>query len=130
MEQTARVADELARNGQAPEMIVVGIENLGTDAARVFDLTPPGMSVSGSDRSQGGDRFLDFIERELLPAVDKQFRGGLPRALVGHSSGGILATYAAAKTKNQDKIVDAADVMTTACANCHDKYREVSDRCK
>jgi hypothetical protein len=23
-----------------------------------------------------------------------------------------------------------ADVMTTACSNCHDKYREVPDRCK
>jgi len=41
-----------------------------------------------------------------------------------------LATYEAAKTKNQDKIVDAADVMTQACSNCHDKYREVADRCK
>ena len=40
-----------------------------------------------------------------------------------------LAVYAAAKTKNQDKIIDAADVMTTACANCHDKYREVEPRC-
>jgi hypothetical protein len=35
-----------------------------------------------------------------------------------------LATYKAAQSKNQDKIVDAADVMTTACSNCHDKYRE------
>jgi hypothetical protein len=32
--------------------------------------------------------------------------------------------YKAAQSKNQDKIVDAADVMTTACSNCHDKYRE------
>ena len=43
------------------------------------------------------------------------------------------AAYAAAQTKNQDKIVDVADVMTTACANCHDKYREkptLADRCK
>jgi pimeloyl-ACP methyl ester carboxylesterase len=32
----------------------------------------------------------------LLPAVDRQFRGGLPRTFIGHSSGGILATYAAA----------------------------------
>jgi cytochrome c553 len=32
--------------------------------------------------------------------------------------------YTAAKTKDQEKIVDAADVMTTACANCHEKYRE------
>ena len=41
-----------------------------------------------------------------------------------------IAAYNAAKTKDQDKVVDAADVMTTACSNCHDKYREVADRCK
>jgi len=35
-----------------------------------------------------------------------------------------MTVYKAAQTKNQDKIVDAADVMTTACANCHDRYRE------
>jgi hypothetical protein len=41
-----------------------------------------------------------------------------------------ITVYKAAQTKDQDKIVDAADVMTTACANCHDKYREVAVRCK
>jgi Cytochrome C' len=44
-----------------------------------------------------------------------------------------LKVYAAAKTKDQEKIVDAADAMTTACANCHDKYRDVpkpENRCK
>ena len=44
-----------------------------------------------------------------------------------------LAAYRAAQAKDQDKILDAADVMTTACANCHDKYREkptLADRCK
>src|SRR5215471_17880269 len=35
-----------------------------------------------------------------------------------------MAVYKAAQSKNQDKIVDAADVMTTACSNCHDKCRE------
>jgi hypothetical protein len=35
-----------------------------------------------------------------------------------------LTVYKAAQAKNQDKIIDAADAMTTACANCHDKYRE------
>ena len=41
--------------------------------------------------------------------------------------------YAAAKTKDQDKIIDAAGVMTKACANCHLRYREKrnpADRCK
>jgi hypothetical protein len=35
-----------------------------------------------------------------------------------------ITAYAAAQTKNQDKMTDAADVMTTACKNCRDKYRE------
>ena len=43
-----------------------------------------------------------------------------------------MTAYAAAQTKNQDKMTEAADVMTTACQNCHVKYREkkLADRCK
>ena len=38
----------------------------------------------------------------------------------------------AAQSKNTDKILDAANTMTTACMNCHEKYREKpneQDRC-
>ena len=41
--------------------------------------------------------------------------------------------YKAAQSKDMDKILDAADTMTTACSNCHDKYREkptLAERCK
>jgi cytochrome c553 len=44
-----------------------------------------------------------------------------------------LKAYAAARAKDQDKILDAADTLSTACSNCHDKYREKptpADRCK
>jgi cytochrome c556 len=44
-----------------------------------------------------------------------------------------LAAYKAAQSKNQDNILMAADTLTTACANCHDKYREktnLADRCQ
>jgi len=44
-----------------------------------------------------------------------------------------MTAYKAAQSKNQDNIVMAADTMTEACANCHDKYREkptLADRCK
>jgi len=44
-----------------------------------------------------------------------------------------MTAYAAVQTRNQDKITDAAEVMTTACKNCHDKYRDrrkPEDRCK
>src|ERR1700722_19960751 len=44
-----------------------------------------------------------------------------------------MKSYAAAQSKNQDKLADATDVLTTACANCHVKYRDkdnVADRCQ
>jgi cytochrome c556 len=44
-----------------------------------------------------------------------------------------MKAYKAAQSKNQDNILDAADAVATACANCHDKYREkpnLADRCK
>lgn len=34
----------------------------------------------------------------------------------------------AAKSKNQDAIVEVADKMTSACAACHDVYREKTDK--
>ena len=43
-----------------------------------------------------------------------------------------MTVYKAAQSKNQDNILAAAYTMTTACANCHDKYREkenLLDRC-
>jgi hypothetical protein len=53
------------------------------------------------------------------------------RLVQGLRDAGMVA-YAAARTKDQDKIIDAAGVMSTACANCHVKYRErkLADRCK
>ena len=43
-----------------------------------------------------------------------------------------MTAYAAAKTKDQDKMTDAAGILSTSCANCHGKYREKkqADRCK
>jgi hypothetical protein len=45
-----------------------------------------------------------------------------------------MASYKAALSKSNEKMLDAADVVTTACSNCHDRYREkpggVADRCR
>ena len=44
-----------------------------------------------------------------------------------------MKAYKAAQSKDQDKMVDAADTLTMACAGCHRKWREkprVADRCK
>lgn len=96
MQPVVTVADILTSEGQMPECVIVSIDNIDDYDRRLHDLTPPGLSVSGSSRNEGGDRFLDFIDNELLPALDAQFRAGTPRTLIGTSSGGILVTYAAA----------------------------------
>jgi hypothetical protein len=44
-----------------------------------------------------------------------------------------LTAYRAAQSRNQDRILEAADAVTTACGNCHERYREKptgpADRC-
>ena len=40
-----------------------------------------------------------------------------------------MVAYKAGQSKNMEDVLNAADVMSTACQNCHDKYREVPQRC-
>jgi hypothetical protein len=85
----AAVTDQLTRSGQIPESVIVAIENVGNaddrvaNEKRVYDLTPPGMSVSGSNKNQGGDLFLDFIERNCCR---RSIGSSVPRAR-GYSLG-------------------------------------------
>ena len=44
-----------------------------------------------------------------------------------------MAAHEAAKTRNQDKILEVSETLANACAACHDIWRDVeplSDRCK
>ena len=44
-----------------------------------------------------------------------------------------MKAYKAAQTKDQDKMIEAADTLSAACAGCHRKWREkprLADRCK
>lgn len=38
-----------------------------------------------------------------------------------------LEAYQAAQSKNQDKVIEVSDKVAQACANCHEKYRDVSE---
>ena len=77
----------LSRTGQAPHMIIVGIQSLN----RERDLTPS--HVGDFKESGGGPRFLDFIAQELMPYIDRNYRTHPYRVLEGHSLGGALAAY-------------------------------------
>lgn len=85
---TSATAAFLARNGFMPDVIVVGVVN--TD--RVRDLSPsrdPQFPTSG-----GADRFLDFLEKELVPFVEAGYRTAPFRIFAGHSAGGNFAFHA------------------------------------
>jgi len=87
-ENTRATAAFLSRNGFMPEVIVVGVTN--TDRTR--DLTPshdPKAPTSG-----GADRFLDFLEKELIPFVESGYRTAPFRIFAGHSAGGNFALHA------------------------------------
>lgn len=73
-----------------PEMIVIAIENV--DRERDFTVTK--IKTKRPNTMGGGRRFLDFIERELIPYVDKHYRTQPYRVLAGHSLGGLLAVNA------------------------------------
>ncbi len=79
-------------NTVLPEMIIVGITN--TDRTR--DLTPthvnsdlPAMDSNFSKTSGGGQNFIAFIEKELMPHIDSVYPTAPYKILVGHSFGGL-----------------------------------------
>jgi hypothetical protein len=41
-----------------------------------------------------------------------------------------MSAYKAGQAKNQDAVLDAAGEVADACANCHNKYRDVPMRCQ
>ena len=79
-------------NTICPEMIVVGIPN--TDRTRDLtpthvDADPPFMDSAFSKTSGGGEQFVSFIEKELMPHIDSLYPTQPYKMLIGHSFGGL-----------------------------------------
>src|SRR5215467_13334813 len=108
------------------------------DPAKVKPAGDPSLSTDPLASTYGGREAVENSALALYEAADlltiprRKCTNGKPvpiqnpdwpKLVQGLRDAGLNA-YKAAQSKNMDKIVDAADVMTTACANCHDKYRE------
>ena len=78
----------LSNQGRMPGAIIVGIAN--TDRTR--DLTPS--NEKRAPTSGGADKFLDFIEKELMPSIEGEYRTTGYNVLIGHSFGGLTAVHA------------------------------------
>lgn len=78
------------RNHLMPESIVIAIENVD----RERDFTVSKIKTKRPNSMGGGRSFLNFIEKELIPYIDKNYRTEPYRTLVGHSLGGLLTLNA------------------------------------
>lgn len=81
------ILDQQAFAGRIPELILVSIPNVN----RYRDLTPTKTTLEGSG---GGDNFLRFIESEVFPLVEKNYRTEPYRIFAGHSLAGLTAVHA------------------------------------
>lgn len=88
---TAGTLDFLNQDGKAQEMIIIAIKNThrARDYTPTYDENYNPWGISG-----GADNFLNFIEKELIPYVDNNYRTNNFKVLSGHSLGGLLAVYA------------------------------------
>src|ERR1044072_499242 len=95
MGHTSSTIEFLTQNGRLPDLIVVGITN--TDRTR--DLTPAKSSAKNAagelqfPTSGGADNFLKFIQTELIPEIEKDYRFQPYRILAGHSLGGLFTIH-------------------------------------
>jgi len=79
-------------NSLLPEMIVVGI--LHTDRRK--DLTPthvasdpPFVNLDNGKSTGGGEQFISFVEKELIPYINSRYPTEPYKMLIGHSLGGL-----------------------------------------
>ena len=83
-------------SGIIPNMVIVGITNTN----RERDLTPTHvepyalLSANESKQSGGGEKFMAFMEKELIPYVDAHYPTISYRIISGHSLGGLAVMNA------------------------------------
>ncbi|MEN0003544.1 MAG: alpha/beta hydrolase-fold protein [Bacteroidota bacterium] len=86
----------MSKTGELPEMIVIAIAN----TQRTRDFTPThtlinyeGEEDQGLKASGGGERFLTFLEAELIPYIQEQYKALPFNTIIGRSFGGLIAGH-------------------------------------
>jgi predicted alpha/beta superfamily hydrolase len=87
-------------NGVTPEVIVVGIISKN----RTRDFTPSNITKLWNGKEErylrpsgGGEKFLTYMEKELIPYIDSHYPTQPHRTIIGHSFGGLFAVNALVK---------------------------------
>ncbi len=95
------IVEHLEDRNRMSEVFVFGIAYDGPDQYklnRTRDYTPTYVAKGGygpqyQKVSGGAPKFEKFLQNQLIPYLDKSFRLNKDRTLVGHSFGGLFATW-------------------------------------
>jgi predicted alpha/beta superfamily hydrolase len=90
----ATIARFYSETSQIPEVIVVGVRNVDRSRDMTPELVPDFPMPPEISKAGGADTFLGFIGDELIPYLDRRYRTAPLRVIIGHSLGGLFATYA------------------------------------
>jgi uncharacterized protein len=96
-EEVKGILDRLSKEtgkSTANEMIVVGIGNIwqrDRDYSPTHVASSPGVDPHACAVSGGGEKFIQFLEKELFPYVQSKYPASPVRLLIGHSMGGLEA---------------------------------------
>lgn len=100
------IVEHLSERANLPKLILVAIAYGGPPAYRINRMRDysPTHSLSGgygeaiNAHSGGGPAFKQFLKEEVIPFIDQTYRTTPERTLVGHSMGGLFATWTAFTT--------------------------------
>jgi predicted alpha/beta superfamily hydrolase len=89
-EKFSPVLESMIEERSIPDLIIVSVENVD-EHTRLWDFTPT--AVEKYPGSGGADTFLQFIQEELIPYVDDNYRTTSVRLICGHSLAGLMSAY-------------------------------------
>lgn len=93
----AKKCQELSQSSGKSGVILIGIRH---GDFREVDYTPTKFSSTGFSGEGGGEAFMNFVKKELIVKVEKDYRAVSvreQRSIIGHSLGGLCGAYAFAK---------------------------------
>ncbi len=92
----AEAVKVLADSDRMPPSIVIGVTNSDRNRDFTTKLNGDFQKPDFMKETGGADNFLSYLEKELIPLVDKIFRTEPHRTIVGHSLGGLFVWHSLA----------------------------------
>lgn len=119
MLETVSAVNRLALDQEIiPEMIIVSIETISGK-----DMWPVNTKYYPEPETLGANNFLSFIEKELIPYVEKRFRTNGDRILYGQSMTAVFTIYAFLA---QPKLFNSYIACSGAFPDCEAFFKEFS----